>query len=86
MVEKDTNKPYVLEVNSAPGMTPNEDGSPCYNLRCLGDSLAWHMEREDYEHLSTGDVNNWRDVIHPAQWRNHPENEREAVFTTTRVQ
>lgn len=87
MVEDGTLTPWIIEVNSAGSLPPNEDGSPSYRARCVAECLGWHLTREDYSvMLPPVEVSNWRDVIHPAIWRNHPLNgeQLELMFTTVR--
>jgi glutathione synthase/RimK-type ligase-like ATP-grasp enzyme len=78
MVEERTATPWIIEVNSAGSLPPNDDGTPSYRARCVADCLAWHIKRDDYEFRNiTTMTSNWRDVIHPAVWSNHADNKEE---------
>lgn len=74
MVEEGTNRAYIIEINSAGSLPPNEDGTPTYRAQCVAKALAYHLDIESYSHFEEVNVfNNWRDVIHPAIWDNHPQ-------------
>ena len=87
MVEEHTLTPWIIEVNSAGSLPPNEDGTPSYRARCVADCLAWHMKELNFDHFTDDvGVEGWRRYIHPAVWSNHPLNGGNQVplFVSTR--
>lgn len=87
MVEEHTLTPWIIEVNSAGSLPPNEDGTPSYRARCVADCLAWHMKELNFDHFTDDvGVEGWRRYIHPAVWGNHPLNGGNQVplFVSTR--
>ena len=59
----DGERPYVLEINSAPTLSP-------YRANCYGRALKFSLDRGDltvgpYEYDDVGLIENWRQAIHP---------------------
>lgn len=66
--------PWVIEVNSAGSLPPNDDGSPSYRCRSVAKAIGWHILNDQYDFLLTQDVvDGWRDVIHPGVWSRNSE-------------
>lgn len=70
MLDSESNQWYTIEVNSAPSLPPNSDGSPSYRAKCMAKGLAYHYQHGRYvvdDHVLEGQ-GNWRDYIHPGIW------------------
>lgn len=89
MQAEDTGKWYTIEMNSAPSLPPNSDGSPSYRHKCVAKGLAYHYyngEDCDSHHLVRDD--GWRSVIHPGIWSRYWEHDTEPtvpVFRSVRT-
>lgn len=66
IVERGTNRPLVLEVNSAPSLTYLSDGSVSYRQKCFVKVLQYILDNQSKEWLETTEFTKWQDVIHPA--------------------
>lgn len=69
MVEEDTLRPWIIEINSAGSLPRNEDGSPSYRARCVAKSLAWSLKNSSFDPLGLDEYSGWRHYIHPGVWR-----------------
>jgi len=86
MQHRDTGVWYTIEVNSAPSMPPNEDGSPSYRQRCLAKGLDYHMRKGlDICPEDVVEEEGWREYIHPGVWSRSIQSDT-PVFRTTRIQ
>lgn len=65
IVERDTNRPYVLEINSAPSHPFLSDGSVSYRQQCLCSAIAHILDNEDTSWFPIEDYTNWKNIIHP---------------------
>lgn len=62
----DGKRPYVLEINSAPSLSP-------YRASCYGRALSYSIERDqlkrdEYEHAHKN-LDNWKQAIHPGLYQ-----------------
>lgn len=65
MVEKDTNIPYILEINSAPSLPALSDGSVSYRQKVMAKCFKYiHNNGKDW--IEPDYYHHWRGVIHPA--------------------
>lgn len=65
MVEKETGKPYILEINSAPSLPHLSGGRVSYRQKCMANCLAYiHEHGKDW--IEPQGYHSWRQVIHPA--------------------
>lgn len=55
---------YVIEVNSAPSLPLNEDGSVSYRQRCIADTIEHYTQCKPINY--TEERTTWKDIIHPA--------------------
>lgn len=80
MVEAGTNKPYFIEINTAPSLPLTSDGGITSRHRSMMGAFEWHAQNgiarlgdnEEY------DADNWRRYIHPGVWGNHVANQAAA--------
>lgn len=59
---------YLLEVNTAPSVTPRDDGLPSYSQKCMAKGFMWMAEHGLGKVPPVVKCEGWRDVIHPAIW------------------
>jgi glutathione synthase/RimK-type ligase-like ATP-grasp enzyme len=65
----DEHRPYVLEINSAPSLPFLSDGSISYRQECTMKSFGYILDNDNKDWIDSPDeVNNWRDIVHPAIW------------------
>lgn len=64
MIEKDTGKPYILEINSAPSLPFLSDGRVSYRQECMAKAFAY-IYHHGNDWMEPEGYNNWRQVIHP---------------------
>lgn len=64
MVEKETGKPYYLEVNSAPSLPSLSDGSVSYRQKVMAKYFKYVLENDNTWIEPLG-YTNYREVIHP---------------------
>jgi len=57
---------YVIELNSAPSLPFNSDGSTSYRHKVMAKAFKW-VKENGKETEETG-TSGWRDVIHPSIW------------------
>ncbi len=60
---------WVLEINSAPSLPLNEDGSVSYRGRCMGNAFNWILVNGRGNVEPVQRIDGWRSVIHPGVWR-----------------
>ena len=74
MVEEGTNKPYFIEINTAPSLPLTSDGGITSRHRSMMGAFEYHAQR-GVEHIDPDaggyEPNNWRKYIHPGVWDNH---------------
>lgn len=58
---------YMIEINSAPSLPFNSDGSTTIRHTNMAKGIKWHMDNtwDTIEHTVSG---GWRSFIHPACW------------------
>lgn len=79
MMVGDDGQSWVIEINSAGSLPPNEDGSPSYRARCVARAIGYHLQDNDFSSLSLREEQEgWRKFIHPGIRQNQP------VFRTIR--
>lgn len=72
MVEEETGRSYVIEINSAGSLPRNSDRTPSYRARCVAKAIGWHLHQENYDHFYLDSrLDGWRDIIHPGVWGNY---------------
>lgn len=66
IVERETNQPMVLELNSAPSFPFREDGEPSYRQRCLVRVIRYILDNNSKDVLPVASFSSWEEVIHPS--------------------
>lgn len=66
MMLDDEGTPYVIELNSAPSLPFNSDGTPSYRHKCMAKAFNW-IDEHGRETEPVSD-NGWRGLIHPSIW------------------
>ena len=76
MIERDTDRAYVIEINSAPSLPLHEDGGTSYRQKCMAKGFRYIQKYGKGAVPPIEQYENWRDVIHPAIWR--PKKDRDS--------
>ena len=69
MIEKETGRAYLIEINSAPSLPTHEDGSISYRQKCMARGFLYTLKYGKGNVPPVEQYHGWRDVIHPAMWR-----------------
>ncbi len=70
MVEEGTNRPYFIEVNTAPSLPLTSADQPTYRHKTMLAGFEWHA-RNGLDTIRDVEYEGWRAFVHPAVWSNH---------------
>lgn len=63
------NDAWIIEINSAPSLPLNENGSVSYRQECMGKAFKYILDHgKGHVPAPVLPARGWRDVIHPAIW------------------
>lgn len=62
----DNNQSYVIEINSAPSLPNNQDGTPTHRQECMAKCFDWILQRGKAKIPMTTDRGGYKKFIHPA--------------------